>query len=90
MRLKHGQAEVAGPPGLVKSIELIASRCGGDQSKAHEIGKMLLKDWYVCCSVTGHPISITDLRYWDVGRNEIYKDAETALKRHEELKREET
>lgn len=86
MSLEHGQVKIAGPPGLVKSIELIAARCGGDHAKAHEIGVMLLKNWFVECSVTGALISVPNLRYWNVERNEIYKDAETSLKRHEELK----
>ena len=84
--LQHGQVKVAGPPVLTKSIELIVSRCGGDEAKAHAILNTLLKDWYVYCSITNEAISVADLRYWSVDRNEIYRDAEIALKRHEELK----
>ena len=87
--LEHGQVKVAGPQALVKSIELIALRTAGDQVKAHQIGSALLKDWYVFCSVTGEPISVADLQYWNVERKEVYKDAETALKRHQELNKKE-
>ena len=37
------------------------------------------------CSVTGEPISVADLKYWNVERQEAYKDAETGLKRYQEL-----
>ena len=71
------------------SIEHIVRRCQGDEAKALAISKVLLKDWYVFCSVTGEPISVADLKYWNVERNEVYKDCETGLKRHEDLIKEE-
>jgi hypothetical protein len=37
---------------------------------------------YVRCAVTGRPIAIQDLRYWNVERQEAYADAEASLKRH--------
>ena len=34
---------------------------------------------YVRCAVTGDPISITNLRYWDVMRQVPFKTAEAAF-----------
>ena len=77
--------QVVGPPGLVKTIELIKARCKDDEAKAVKMIGIVLKDWYVGCSVTGEPIAVSDLKYWNVERNEVYKDAETGLKRHMEI-----
>lgn len=70
---------------MVKSIELIVQRCGKDEAAAFTLCNRLLSDWYVNCSVTGEPISVADLKYWNVERQEAYKDAETGLKRYQEL-----
>lgn len=35
-----------------------------------------MKEWFVTCSATGEPIGVTDLKYWDVEKNEVYKSAE--------------
>ncbi len=40
---------------------------------------------HVTCSVTGRPIPIDELRYWNVERQEPYVDAEASLKRHLQL-----
>jgi len=45
----------------------------------------LLKEWGVTCSITGKLISIIDLRYWNMKRDEIYYDAEVMLTRHQEV-----
>lgn len=34
---------------------------------------------FVRCAVTGDPISIDDLRYWDVVRQEPYRSADVAF-----------
>ncbi|MFL2836241.1 MAG: DUF2093 domain-containing protein [Alphaproteobacteria bacterium] len=40
----------------------------------------VLKDGqYVICAVTGNKISISDLKYWSVERQEPYESAEAAL-----------
>jgi hypothetical protein len=36
---------------------------------------------YVRCAVTGEPIPMEDLRYWDVDRQEAYATPEAKLKR---------
>lgn len=40
---------------------------------------------YVTCAVTGIPIPLDELRYWNVDRQEAYADAATALRRYQEL-----
>tara|TARA_B100001057_G_C22529376_1_gene825172 strand:+ start:393 stop:608 length:216 start_codon:yes stop_codon:yes gene_type:complete len=37
---------------------------------------------YVLCAVTGNKISISDLKYWSVERQEPYESAEAALASH--------
>ncbi len=41
---------------------------------------------FVRCAVTGQPISIDKLRYWNVERQEAYIDADAALRRLLELR----
>ena len=33
---------------------------------------------FVRCAITGKPIAVDDLKYWNVDRQEAYADAETA------------
>lgn len=40
---------------------------------------------YVICAVTGARISLDELRYWNVDRQEAYASAEISLKRYLEL-----
>lgn len=37
---------------------------------------------FVRCAVTGQPIAVQELRYWNVERQEAYVDAAASLKRH--------
>ena len=39
---------------------------------------------YVRCGVTGQPIPLDALRYWNVDRQEAYADVAAALKRESE------
>ncbi len=39
---------------------------------------------YVVCSVTGRPIPLDQLRYWNVDRQEPYFNAAAATQRHTE------
>lgn len=36
---------------------------------------------FVRCAVTGEPIPIEELRYWDVDRQEAYRDPQAKLQR---------
>ncbi len=40
---------------------------------------------FVRCAVSGAPISLDDLRYWNVELQEAYASAELALQRHREV-----
>ncbi len=40
---------------------------------------------FVTCAVTGAQITLDELRYWSVDRQEAYASAEISLKRHIEL-----
>ncbi len=40
---------------------------------------------FVRCAVTGKPIPLASLRYWNVALQEAYCDAQTALQRWQEL-----
>ena len=41
---------------------------------------------FVRCAVTGQAITLEDLRYWNVDRQEAYASAEISLERYMELK----
>ena len=41
---------------------------------------------FVRCAVTGQVISLEDLRYWNVDRQEAYASAEISLRRYQDLK----
>ncbi len=39
---------------------------------------------FVACAVTGKPIPLDDLKYWNVDRQEAYADADAALKAYQD------
>ena len=41
---------------------------------------------FVRCAVTGQAITLEDLRYWNVDRQEAYASAEISLERYMDLK----
>lgn len=41
---------------------------------------------FVRCAVTGEPIMLPDLRYWNVEMQEAYASAEISFERHRALK----
>ncbi len=41
---------------------------------------------FVRCAVTGDPIALEVLRYWNVSLQEPYRDAEIALERYRQLR----
>lgn len=49
--------------------------------------KRLFKEWGIPCSITGEMIPLSDLRYWNIERNEAYRDANVMLKRHTEVEK---
>ncbi len=40
---------------------------------------------FVTCAVTGKPIQIDDLKYWNVDTQEAYIDAEAAIKAYKKI-----
>lgn len=42
---------------------------------------------FVVCAVTGVPIALADLRYWNVELQEAYATADASLQRFREIKR---
>ena len=45
---------------------------------------VLVDGQYVVCAVTGNKISVSDLKYWSVERQEPYESAEAALAGYKE------
>jgi hypothetical protein len=41
---------------------------------------------HVRCAVTGEPILLANLKYWNVERQEAYRSAAVALRRHLEIR----
>jgi len=39
---------------------------------------------YVMCAVTGNPIDLEDLKYWNVDKQEAYESADIALKSYKD------
>ncbi len=44
--------------------------------------QVLQEGEFVRCAVTGQPIRLDKLRYWNVARQEPYASAEVAFRRH--------
>lgn len=56
---------------------------GGRPAKLHYMAngfRMLVPGDHVVCAVTGQRISLDDLRYWSVERQEAYASPEIAVK----------
>jgi hypothetical protein len=52
--------------------------------------KILSPGEFVRCAVTGEPIPLTDLRYWNVERQEAYASSVIAMQRTNEIRRNHT
>jgi len=57
----------------------------GDYTMIQQQMNKLLGEWGIHCAITGTMISLSKLRYWNMERNEAYRDANVMLKRHMEL-----
>ena len=51
--------------------------------------KVIANGDFVRCAVTGEPIALGDLRYWNVDRQEAYVSAAASLQRTLDLRRNE-
>ena len=56
---------------------------GGTPARVHYLAgtfRVLSNGDHVVCAVTGARIALHELKYWSVGRQEAYVDAEASLK----------
>ena len=44
--------------------------------------QIVVQGEFVRCAMTGKPIPLDQLKYWDVGLQEAYFDAEVSMKRY--------
>ncbi len=51
----------------------------------HSEYRVIRSGEFVRCAITGDPIALAELRYWNVARQEPYRDAKIALQRYREL-----
>lgn len=61
----------------------------GDEARvrfAHMEYQVVLPGDYVRCAVTGARIPLSELRYWNVDRQEAYASSNVALERNLELR----
>jgi len=75
---KHSQAKVTGPIELM-SLMNTAVRESSSQEEANGRIVAILSEWFVECSVTGEQIPVTELKYWNVEKQEVYKSPETVM-----------
>ena len=52
--------------------------------------QVIIAGAFVRCAVTGRPIPIDELKYWNVERQEAYIDAHASLEREREVSRKNT
>ena len=81
LKLNPGTHQVAGPPELVIWISRL-TKLQASREAINAAYDKKLQDYYVICAVTGEKIALPDLKYWNVERQEPYKDAEAGLKAH--------
>lgn len=84
IKLQHNKFQVIGPPDLVLWIKSLGS-LAADGEIIHAAFMKRLEKYYVSCSITGDPIILSELRYWNVDRQESYKSAAVGLARYEEI-----
>lgn len=73
--LKHGQAKVVGPEELISLIESTVRESSYREEAGDRISA-LLSEWFVECSITGESIPVSELKYWNVEKQEVYKSPE--------------
>ena len=66
---------------MVLWISALQRTSGTEEAKVAAYKKKL-EGYFVFCSVTGEQIPLNNLKYWNVDRNEMYKDCETGLTRY--------
>lgn len=84
IKLAHNQFKVIGPTDLVLWINSL-SGLSADGEVIHAAFMKRLEKYYVPCFVTGDQIPLSELKYWNVDRQESYKNAAVGLVRYEEI-----
>ena len=81
VKLNHGNFQVSGPSNLILWIEALTYTSSSPEVK-YAAYETKIAEYFVTCATTNEQIPLTDLKYWNVDRNETYKDAEAALARY--------
>jgi hypothetical protein len=79
--LEHNQFQVIGPPELVLWINVIRKAAVSGEAK-HAAYMKKLEGYFVHCAVSDEEIPLANLKYWNVDRQEPYKNAAAALSRY--------
>jgi len=82
--LKNGEPQIVGPSQLISLINLI-NRTGSPEMIQQQM-RNLFGEWGIRCSVTGDLVPLIRMKYWNMERNEAYRDANIMFKRHMELR----
>lgn len=61
----------SGPSELLQKVQLVLL-AGLRPDEEQKQVELLYREWYVPCSVTGEPILLCDLMYWNVEKNKVY------------------
>jgi len=68
---------------LVLWINALQGTVGSGDAK-HAVFMRKLVDYFVYCSITGDEIPLSELKYWNVDRQETFKNAGVGLARYTE------
>ena len=79
--LEHNQFRVIGPPELVLWISALQKATASGEAK-HAAYNKKLEGYFVHCVVSNEEIPLSNLKYWNVDRQEPYKNAAAALSRY--------
>ena len=81
IKLEPNQFQVSGPPELILWINALQKTAASGEAK-YVAYKKKLESYFVRCAVSDEEIPLANLKYWNVDRQEPYKDAATALSRY--------
>jgi hypothetical protein len=81
IRLSPNQFQVTGPPELALWINALARTAASGEAK-HAAYQKKLAGYFVLCAATGEEIPLSNLKYWNVDRQEPYKNAAAALSKY--------
>jgi hypothetical protein len=75
IKLCPGRFQILGPPDLLSTVSRITSMTD-DPKIQHELYTKVVSQWFVVCSITNEQIPLSELKYWDVEKNYVYKSPE--------------